>query len=73
MAGAAPCVEVDSREFHDTPAAFEADRAKDRALAGAGWRVARVTRHAMTADGSRTAADLHALLALGHAPPPPRR
>ena len=36
-------VELDGRDTHMTTAAFERDRARDRALAAAGWRVVRVT------------------------------
>jgi len=36
-------IELDSWEYHRTRAQFEADRAKDRRLAAAGWRVVRVT------------------------------
>ncbi|MGI8631672.1 MAG: endonuclease domain-containing protein [Solirubrobacterales bacterium] len=36
-------VELDGRETHGTRAAFERDRARDRALQAAGWRVIRVT------------------------------
>ena len=53
-------VELDSREFHDTAAAFEADRERDRKLAAAGWRVIRITwRHL---SDPRLVADLRALL-----------
>lgn len=58
-------VEVDSRTFHDTASAFESDRAKDRALMAAGWRVVRVTLRALTVDGARTAQELRLLLAAG--------
>lgn len=36
-------VELDGRRFHDTPAAFERDRERDRKLQAAGWRVIRIT------------------------------
>ena len=55
-------VELDSRTFHDVPDAFETDRARDRRLAAAGWRVVRVTSRQL--DGSRddVEADLRRLL-----------
>lgn len=37
-------VEVDSRNFHATPLAFEEDRRRDRRLAARGIQVTRVTR-----------------------------
>lgn len=36
-------VETDGRSFHDSPAAFERDRFRDRALHVAGYRVVRFT------------------------------
>lgn len=36
-------VEIDSYRYHDRDKAFQADRARDAALGGAGWRVMRVT------------------------------
>jgi Protein of unknown function (DUF559) len=36
-------VELDSRSFHDTAAAFEHDRTRDRRLHAEGWHVLRVT------------------------------
>ncbi|MBX7117322.1 MAG: endonuclease domain-containing protein [Myxococcaceae bacterium] len=36
-------LELDSWQFHGTPAAFENDRARDVALAEAGWQVLRFT------------------------------
>jgi very-short-patch-repair endonuclease len=36
-------VELDGRDTHGTAAAFERDRARDRALQVAGWRVVRIT------------------------------
>jgi hypothetical protein len=55
-------VELDGRETHDTGAAFERDRARDRALQVSGWRVVRITWRQLHADGDRIAADLRALL-----------
>jgi very-short-patch-repair endonuclease len=55
-------VELDSRKFHDTAAAFEADRARDRALQASGWRVVRVTWRQLHAEAGALTADLRAIL-----------
>ena len=55
-------VELDGRGTHDTAAAFERDRERDRALHAAGWRVVRVTWRHLYADANGLAADLRALL-----------
>jgi uncharacterized protein DUF559 len=55
-------VELDSRSFHDTAAAFEGDRARDRRLSAAGWRVIRVTWRQLQRDASGVAADLRTIL-----------
>jgi G:T-mismatch repair DNA endonuclease (very short patch repair protein) len=62
-------VELDSRTFHDTSAAFERDRVRDRALQAAGWRVIRVTWRQLRDDADALAADLRRILRAG----PPRR
>ena len=55
-------VELDGRATHATVAAFESDRARDRAAAVAGWRVIRVTWRQLH-DGPRgLARDLERLL-----------
>jgi very-short-patch-repair endonuclease len=54
--------ELDSRGFHLTTRAFEADRERDRLLAVAGWHVIRITWRQLHIDPDRLAADLHALL-----------
>jgi very-short-patch-repair endonuclease len=54
-------VELDSRGFHGTTAAFERDRARDRVLQAAGWRVVRVTWRQLHDDGGGVAADLREL------------
>jgi very-short-patch-repair endonuclease len=66
-------VELDGREAHLTAAAFEADRARDRANAVAGFRTVRVTWSQVAAELTLVT-DLRALL-VGHAPrvSPPRR
>jgi very-short-patch-repair endonuclease len=55
-------VEVDGRAWHDTAAAFERDRRRDRRCAAAGWRVVRVTEKALTDDRERLERELRALL-----------
>ena len=55
-------VELDGRDYHDTPDAFEDDRARDRRLEAAGWRVVRVTWRQLTITPAELAADLHRLL-----------
>jgi len=54
-------VELDGHAFHAPRRAFEADRARDRALQVAGWRVVRVTWRQLHAESGRVAADLRAL------------
>ncbi len=58
-------VELDSRRFHQTRAAFEGDRARDRALTALGWRVIRVTWRQLHSDEPRLVADLRFALASG--------
>jgi very-short-patch-repair endonuclease len=60
-------VELDARSTHGTAAAFERDRARDRALHAAGWRVVRVTVRQLRADADGLARDLRSMLTL--APP----
>ncbi len=55
-------VELDSRAHHLGLHAFEHDRAKDRSLAVAGWRVIRVTWRHLTLEPDTLASDLHTLL-----------
>lgn len=43
-------VELDSRGYHTSPRAFEADRARDAVLQRAGYRVIRITHHRLHAD-----------------------
>jgi very-short-patch-repair endonuclease len=56
-------VELDGRAAHATAAAFERDRARDRALAAHGWRVVRVTWRQMRDEPQALAADLSGILA----------
>ena len=55
-------VELDSRSVHDTTVAFESDRARDRALQAAGWRVIRVTWRQLHDEADALAADLRTIL-----------
>jgi very-short-patch-repair endonuclease len=55
-------VELDGRQAHGTASAFEVDRARDRALATAGWRVVRITWRQLHEEPGALAADLRALL-----------
>jgi very-short-patch-repair endonuclease len=55
-------VELDGRDWHDTPEAFEEDRAVDRRLEAAGWRVVRVTWRQLIDDAAELEADLRRLL-----------
>jgi very-short-patch-repair endonuclease len=56
-------VELDGRATHATPAAFERDRARDRVLQAAGWRVVRVTWRQLHDESVRLTSDLRKLLA----------
>jgi hypothetical protein len=57
-------VELDGRATHDTRLAFEADRARDRILQAAGFRVIRITWRQLHESPAAVAADLRALLRL---------
>lgn len=60
--------ELDGHATHHTRRRFESDRARDRALQVAGWRVARITWRQLHDEPARLAADLRRLLhAAGHA------
>jgi very-short-patch-repair endonuclease len=56
-------VELDGRAAHATAAAFERDRARDRALQVAGWRVVRVTWRQLRDEPEALATDLRYMLA----------
>jgi very-short-patch-repair endonuclease len=58
-------VELDSFGVHGTRKLFESDRARDRALAIAGWRAIRVTWRQLQGDRAALARDLRALLGSG--------
>jgi hypothetical protein len=55
-------VELDGRTTHHTFAAFERDRARDRALAAAGWRTVRITWRQLHEEPESIAADLRGIL-----------
>jgi very-short-patch-repair endonuclease len=56
-------VELDGRDFHDTAAAFERDRERDRRLLVAGWRTIRITYRQIVETPRRVVGDLRRLLA----------
>jgi very-short-patch-repair endonuclease len=56
-------VECDGWAAHGTRKAFEDDRARDRALVVAGWRVVRITWRQLTTEPDTIARQLEALLA----------
>jgi len=60
--------ELDSYGIHTTRRNFEEDRARDRALTTAGWRVVRITWRQLHHDATPLAAQLQTLL--GHPPTP---
>jgi very-short-patch-repair endonuclease/predicted transcriptional regulator of viral defense system len=55
-------VELDGYGSHGTRAAFERDRARDRLLQAAGWRVVRITWRQLHDEPATVAADLRALM-----------
>jgi len=57
-------VELDGRAVHDVTDAFEADRARDRRLEAAGWRVVRITWRQLHDTPGEVEADLRRLLGL---------
>jgi very-short-patch-repair endonuclease len=54
--------ELDGHASHATTAGFERDRARDRALQAAGWRVIRVTWRQLHGESAAVARDLERLL-----------
>jgi very-short-patch-repair endonuclease len=55
-------VELDGHATHSTRRKFESDRARDRALQAAGWRVIRITWRQMKEEAGELATDLRTLL-----------
>jgi hypothetical protein len=55
-------VELDGYAVHRTSAAFERDRARDRALTASGWRVIRVTWRQLENNAAALARDLRSIL-----------
>ncbi len=66
-------VELDGRAVHDTAAAFERDRARDRMLQARGWRTVRVTWRQLRDEPEALAYDLRALLTASAGIAPSRR
>jgi very-short-patch-repair endonuclease/predicted transcriptional regulator of viral defense system len=56
-------VELDSHTYHSTRASFESDRARDRALIAAGWRVMRITWRQLNDEPAALTRDVRASLA----------
>lgn len=56
-------VELDGHAFHAPASAFEVDRARDRALQVAGWRVVRFTWRQLEKEAGKVVEDLRTLLA----------
>jgi len=54
--------ELDGHASHGTSAAYERDRARDRVLNAAEWRVVRITWRQLHREPEAVAADLRALL-----------
>jgi very-short-patch-repair endonuclease len=54
--------ELDGHASHATTAGFERDRARDRALQAAGWRVIRITWRQLHDQPAAVARDLERLL-----------
>ena len=55
-------VELDGHAVHATTVAYERDRARDRALTAAGWRVVRVTWRQLHREADQLEADLRTVL-----------
>jgi hypothetical protein len=55
-------IELDSRAYHQTGAAFERDRQRDRRLHAAGWRPIRITDQALRKEPDALVADVRAVL-----------
>jgi hypothetical protein len=64
-------LEVDSRTFHGTARAFEADRLRDQRLTKAGWRVVRVTRRQLEQEPAWVVGLVRDLLGQATAPTAP--
>lgn len=63
--GTGRIVELDGWRAHGTTSAFQADRARDRALSAAGYSVTRITWRQLRDEPEAIAADLRALLRRG--------
>lgn len=65
-------VELDGRETHGAPRAFEDDRERDRLMLAEGWRVMRVTWRQLHMQEAAVAGDLRKALGHGRASHRPR-
>ena len=65
--------ELDGRAVHGTASAFERDRARDRALNAAGWRVVRITWRQLSVEARQLAEDIGVLLGTRQTPRPRTR
>ena len=66
-------IECDSREFHDDPLSYDADRARDLDLTSRGYRVTRLSWEQVFLRWEETQAMLLAILRRGEHLDPPRR
>jgi very-short-patch-repair endonuclease len=55
-------IELDSRQFHTTPRAFEQDRERDADLLNAGFSTLRITHHRLKHDATKEANRLETIL-----------
>jgi very-short-patch-repair endonuclease len=65
-------IELDSRQFHATPHAFEQDRDRDADLLNAGFPTIRITHHRLTEHQAKEAKRLREILASPSETAPPR-
>lgn len=73
LVGRSWVIECDSREFHDDPLSYDADRARDLYLTSHGYRVTRLSWEQVFLRWEETQAMLLAILRRGEHLDPPRR
>lgn len=73
LVGRSWVIECDSREFHDDPLSYDADRARDLYLTSRGYRVTRLSWEQVFLRWEETQAMLLAILRRGEHLDPPRR